>query len=346
MYTLIEKLRDTHTLSAEEFAALLTCADDDLLEFLREQAVAVRQQHYGDTVFVRGLIEFTNYCKNDCYYCGIRCSNRKAERYRLDEQQILDCCDAGYALGYRTFVLQGGEDPAYTPARIERLVSDIKTAHPDCAVTLSVGEQDTDTYRRWREAGADRYLLRHETADAEHYSKLHPARLTLGNRKRCLWDLKALGYQVGCGFMVGSPFQTVETLVKDLQFISELQPDMVGIGPFIPHKDTPFGNQAAGSVELTLRLLSIIRLMLPQVLLPATTALGTVQEDGREKGILAGANVCMPNLSPADVRKKYTLYDNKRAFGSEAAEEIETLKKRMDAIGYRVVVDRGDRKEI
>lgn len=346
MIHLIEKLRDTHTLSAAEFAALLTAADEQALAYLREQAVAVRKQHYGDTVFVRGLIEFTNYCKNDCYYCGIRCSNRKVGRYRLDEQQILDCCDTGYALGYRTFVLQGGEDPAYTPARIEKLVADIKTAHPDCAVTLSVGEQDTDTYRRWRQAGADRYLLRHETADDSHYSKLHPARLTLENRKRCLRDLKALGYQVGCGFMVGSPFQTVENLVKDLQFIGELQPDMVGIGPFIPHEDTPFGKETAGSVDMTLRLLSVIRLMLPRVLLPATTALGTLREDGRENGILAGANVCMPNLSPADVRGKYTLYDNKRAFGSEAAEEIETLRKRMDAIGYRVVVDRGDRKEI
>lgn len=345
MKALVEKLRDTHTLTPAEFAALLTCTDINALDFLREQAVAVRQMHYGNTVYVRGLIEFTNHCKNDCYYCGIRCSNRKAQRYRLDEQQILACCDAGYALGYRTFVLQGGEDPAYTPARIEKLVSDIKTAHPDCAVTLSVGEQDTDTYRRWRAAGADRYLLRHETADADHYGKLHPARLTLENRKRCLRDLKALGFQVGCGFMVGSPFQTVEHIVKDLQFIGELQPDMVGIGPFIPHKDTPFGNQAAGSVDVTLRLLSIIRLMLPRVLLPATTALGTLQENGRENGILAGANVCMPNLSPADVRKKYTLYDNKRAFGSEAAEEIETLRKRMDAIGYQVVVDRGDRKE-
>lgn len=346
MITLVEKLRDTHTLKPAEFAALLTTTDTQALAFLREQAVAVRKQHYGNTVYVRGLIEFTNYCKNDCYYCGIRCSNRKAERYRLDEQQILDCCDAGYALGYRTFVLQGGEDPAYTPARIEKLVTDIKTAHPDCAVTVSVGEQDTDTYRRWRKAGADRYLLRHETADADHYSKLHPARLTLENRKRCLRDLKELGYQVGCGFMVGSPFQTVEHIVKDLQFIGELQPDMVGIGPFIPHKDTPFGNETAGSVDMTLRLLSIIRLMLPRVLLPATTALGTLQDNGRENGILAGANVCMPNLSPADVRKKYALYDNKRAFGSEAAEEIETLKKRMDAIGYQVVVDRGDRKEI
>ena len=344
MKALIEKLRDTHTLSAEEFTALLTCTDEKVLAFLREQAETVRRQQYGDAVYVRGLIEFTNYCKNDCYYCGIRCSNRKVERYRLTEQQILACCKEGYALGYRTFVLQGGEDPAFTPARIEKLVADIKTAYPDCAVTLSVGEQDTETYRRWRTAGADRYLLRHETADAEHYGKLHPARLTLENRKRCLWDLKALGYQVGCGFMVGSPFQTTAHLVKDLQFIAELQPDMVGIGPFIPHKDTPFGEHAAGSVEMTLRLLSIIRLMLPRVLLPATTALGTVQENGREQGILAGANVCMPNLSPADVRKKYTLYNNKRAFGSEAAEEIETLKKRMASIGYTVVVDRGDRK--
>ncbi len=345
MQRLLDTLERERTLSAEAFLALLEGRSAAVAADLFARAVKVRRQHYGNTVFVRGLIEFTNYCKNDCYYCGIRCSNRKAERYRLDETQILDCCKEGYALGYRTFVLQGGEDPAYSPDRIEKLVYDIKTAHPDCAVTLSIGEHSKDTYRRWRQAGADRYLLRHETADSDHYGQLHPARLTLENRKRCLWDLKELGFQVGCGLMVGSPYQTNEHLVKDLQFIHQLQPDMVGIGPFIPHKDTPFGDKTAGSVELTLYLLGIVRLMLPRVLLPATTALGTLKEDGREQGILAGANVCMPNLSPADVRKKYTLYDNKRAFGSEAAEEIKVLTARMAAIGYTIVVDRGDRKE-
>jgi len=344
MHRLLDTLEREHTLSAEQFLTLLENREK-LADTLFERAVRVRKQQYGNTVFVRGLIEFTNYCKNDCYYCGIRCSNRKAQRYRLDETQILDCCKEGYALGYRTFVLQGGEDPAYTPERIEKLVFAIKNAHPDCAVTLSVGEHSKDTYRRWRKAGADRYLLRHETADSDHYAQLHPARLTLDNRKRCLWDLKELGFQVGCGLMVGSPYQTAAHLVKDLQFIHEFEPDMVGIGPFIPHKDTPFHDKTAGSVDLTLYLLGIVRLMLPTVLLPATTALGTLEEDGRERGILAGANVCMPNLSPAEVRKKYTLYDNKRAFGSEAAEEIQALSARMDAIGYTVVVDRGDRKE-
>lgn len=323
-----------------ELRALLTdpVADTDLTS----KAVAVRQSVYGNKVYIRGLIEFTNICRNDCYYCGIRASQSKVDRYRLDSSQILDCCKTGYDLGFRTFVLQGGEDLYWNDDRLSSLVYDIKDAHPDCAVTLSVGERSRESYQRLFDAGADRYLLRHETADACHYAKLHPDNLTLENRMRCLHDLKDIGYQVGCGFMVASPGQTVEHLIKDLRFIEDFQPHMVGIGPFLPAAGTPFANEKAGSVDLTVKLLSIIRLMHPKVLLPATTALGTANADGRIRGILAGANVIMPNLSPTDVRKKYMLYNNKIATGEEAAESVASLRESMRNIGYEVVTDRGD----
>lgn len=342
MRALIEKLERERTLSSEEFTALIEGRNEETAQLLYEKAVCRRQKFYGKDVYLRGLIEFTNYCKNDCYYCGIRCSNRNAQRYRLMPEDILDCCRQGYKLGYRTFVLQGGEDPWYTPERIEQLVRRIKAEFPDCAVTLSVGEHPREIYQRWYLAGADRYLLRHETADFCHYRHLHPETMSLENRMRCLWDLKDIGYQVGCGFMVGSPGQKAEHLAKDLLFIRELEPHMVGIGPFIPQKDTPFGNEKAGTLELTLYLLAIIRLMLPDVLLPATTALGTIHPLGREKGILAGANVCMPNLSPTAVRKKYALYDNKICTGDEAAECVQCLRRRVESIGYEVAPGRGD----
>ena len=342
MKQLLDKLERDGVLSHGEFVTLLENRTPELAEEVFQRARAKRHQHYGKDVYIRGLIEFTNYCKNNCYYCGIRCGNPKAQRYRLTEEEILDCCREGYELGYRTFVLQGGEDPAYTPQRLEALIRAIKNQHPDCALTLSVGEHPRAVYQRWYDAGADRYLLRHETADADHYGRLHPQNLTLEHRMKCLWDLKEIGYQVGCGFMVGSPGQTVEHLAKDLQFLHDLQPQMVGIGPFIPHRDTPLGGEPQGSVELTLFLLGIIRLMLPQVLLPATTALGTIDSTGREKGILAGANVCMPNLSPTAVRKKYMLYNNKISTGEEAAQSRDALAARMEVIGYRVVVSRGD----
>lgn len=346
MKSLIDKLEREHILSGEEFITLIKGRSEELAQYLFQKAVAQRQRHYGKDVYVRGLIEFTNICKNDCYYCGIRRSNHNAQRYRLTEEEILECCRTGYALGYRTFVLQGGEDPLWKPERIAGLVRRIKENHPDCAVTLSVGEHPREVYQLWFNAGADRYLLRHETADCDHYRTLHPAELSLENRMRCLWDLKEIGYQVGCGFMVGSPGQSAACLAKDLQFIHELQPHMVGIGPFIPQKDTPFGSEAAGTLELTLFLLGILRLMLPDVLLPATTALGTIHPRGRELGIQAGANVCMPNLSPTDVRKKYALYDNKICTGDEAAECIRCLHGRMGSIGYRIVTARGDHKRI
>lgn len=344
MTGLIHKLENNHSLEVEEYRYLLENRNEDTVHLLAEKAVSARVEHYGHDVYVRGLVEFTNFCRNNCYYCGIRAGNKCAERYRLTEDEILECCRMGYDIGYRTFVLQGGEDPVYTPERIKSLVYRIKEKYPDCAVTLSVGEHPRDVYKEWFLAGADRYLLRHETADAEHYSKLHPENLTLDKRKRCLYDLRDIGYQVGCGFMVGSPWQTAEHLAKDLKFIEEFRPHMVGIGPFIPHKDTPFKDNAAGTLEETLLLLSIVRLILPEVLLPATTALGSIKENGRELGILSGANVCMPNLSPKDVRGKYLLYNNKLSSGAEAAEDFEILSTRMKNIGYDVVVARGDSK--
>lgn len=339
---IIEKLEKEQQIDLEGLRTLLTTQYAEVIEELAARARNVAQRIYGNKVYIRGLIEFTNYCKNDCFYCGIRRSSRCAERYRLSGEQILSCCAEGYALGFRTFVLQGGEDSYFTDERICMLVSEIKRNYPDCAVTLSIGEKERESYQAYFDAGADRYLLRHETANEEHYKRLHPAEMSLANRKRCLRDLKEIGYQTGCGFMVGSPGQTVETLYEDLMFIRELQPEMVGIGPFIPQKNTPFGDEKAGTMEMTLRLLSIIRLLHPKVLLPSTTALGTIHPQGREKGILAGANVVMPNLSPVDVREKYKLYDNKICTGDEAAECRFCMQKRMESIGYEVVTDRGD----
>lgn len=342
MIDLLEKLEKTHKLSSDEYLYLLDNMDDHTREILFQKADKLRKNIYGNLIYVRGLIELTNYCKNNCYYCGIRASNSKAERYRLSEDEVISCCKNGYEIGYRTFVLQGGEDVCYTPKRIETLVGRIKDLYPNCAVTLSLGEYPYDVYKKWFDAGADRYLLRHETADSTHYSMLHPSSLTLENRKRCLYNLKDIGYQVGCGFMVGSPFQTKSNIATDLKFIEEFEPHMVGIGPFIPHVDTPFSQYESGDLNLTLTLLALVRLIVPNVLLPATTALGTICENGRELGVLAGANVCMPNLSPKNVRHKYMLYNNKLSTGAEAAEEFCKLCDRMEKIGYNVTVDRGD----
>lgn len=339
---IIDEIRQKQNIELEQLRLLLTTEDEENIGYLRNQAKETAQNIYGNRVFIRGLIEFTNYCRNDCYYCGIRRSNKKAERYRLTAEDILSCCDSGYELGFRTFVLQGGEDPYFTDEKICELIASIKKKYPDCAVTLSIGEKAKESYQDYFDAGADRYLLRHETADEVHYGKLHPSELSLADRKRCLWDLKQIGYQTGCGFMVGSPYQTVETLYEDLMFIKELQPEMVGIGPFIPQRDTPFGEMTAGSMDKTLRLLAILRLIHPHVLLPATTALGTIHPQGRELGILSGANVVMPNLSPVAVREKYKLYDNKICTGEEAAECRFCLQERIENIGYRIVVNRGD----
>ena len=342
LQTLVDKLEAQNRLNREEWIQLIKGRTPKLAQYIFEKARKIRQAYYGTDVYIRGLIEFTNYCKNDCYYCGIRRSNSKAHRYRLSEEQILRCCQQGYTLGFRTFVLQGGEDGYFTDERMVSLVKEIRKNYPDCAITLSIGERSYDSYLALFEAGADRYLLRHETWDEEHYRLLHPPALSAKHRQQCLWDLKKIGYQVGTGYMVGSPFQTAENLADDMLFLEELNPQMVGIGPFIPHHDTPFKDQAAGTLELTLYMLGLIRLMLPKVLLPATTALGTIDEKGRELGILAGANVVMPNLSPENVRKDYLLYDNKICTGSEAAECRMDLENRMHAIGYQVVCHRGD----
>ena len=339
---IIHKLCDTGGLTREEIIELLENRTPELQAELAEKASAVSKEHYGNKVFVRGLIEFTNYCRNDCYYCGIRCGNKNAERYRLTKDEIAGCASYGYGLGFRTIVLQGGEDMFYTDDMMVDIIKSIKKEHPDCAVTLSIGEKSYDTYKAFFDAGADRYLLRHETADFDHYAKLHPKNLSAANRQQCLYNLKKIGFQTGAGFMVGSPYQTYENIADDLLFLKKLDPEMIGIGPFIPHKDTVFADEKAGELNLTLFLLSVIRLMLPTVLLPATTALGTIDPRGRELGILAGANVVMPNLSPAGVRKKYALYDNKICTGEEAAECMNCLKSRINSIGYEIVTDRGD----
>lgn len=339
---IIEHLKTEKMLSVGELDCLLTTEDTETVEKLKAEARMAAQSVYGKQIYIRGLIEFTNYCKNDCYYCGIRRGNACAERYRLTEEQILFCCATGYELGFRTFVLQGGEDGYYTDERIIHLIRIIKERYPDCAITLSIGEKSKDSYQAYYDAGADRYLLRHETYNHEHYRKLHPPNLSPEHRQQCLRDLKDIGYQIGCGFMVGSPYQTSEHLAEDMLFMKELNPHMIGIGPFIPHHDTPFAGESAGTLELTLYMLGLIRLMIPKVLLPATTALGTIHPKGRELGILAGANVVMPNLSPTEVRKDYLLYDNKICTGDESAHCRHCLEMRMKSIGYQVVTDRGD----
>ena len=361
----VQKLRTNRDLSDDEFALLMGCsgtlsgkenAPDEAGNAAPEQeteitetdrilfraADEVRRENYSTDVYIRGLIEFTNYCRNDCYYCGIRCSNSNADRYRMSYQEIMDCCREGCRLGFRTFVLQGGEDPYYTDEMICSIVSDIKKEFPDCAVTLSIGERSRESYQAYHDAGADRYLLRHETADPQHYDRLHPEGMELANRKKCLFDLKEIGYQVGSGFMVGSPYQTEKSLISDLRFLMELQPEMIGIGPYINHRDTPFKDMKNGSMLLTLRMISILRLVFPYALIPSTTALGTIHPQGRELGLCAGANVVMPNLSPTEVRELYSLYENKICTGEEAAQCRGCLENRVLSAGYQIVTDIGD----
>lgn len=338
----IVKLEKQRNLTDGELRELLETEACDAPLFAR--ADAVRRQVYGREVYIRGLIEFSNYCKNNCYYCGIRAGNGRVNRYRLSGEEILSCCREGYVLGYRTFVLQSGEDPCYTDERMCRIVDRIRREFPECAVTLSLGERSRASYQALYDAGACRYLLRHETADEGHYRKLHPKEMSLENRKECLFSLKEIGYQVGSGFMVGSPCQTTENLIADLRFLQELDPDMIGIGPYLCHSQTPFRDQPDGSLQLTLRMLAILRLMFPRALIPATTALGTIHPEGREMGLKAGANVVMPNLSPVGVRKDYELYDNKICTGEESAQCVSCLKRRVERAGYRIVTDRGDVK--
>ena len=340
--SLVETLYRTRNLSDAELSALITT--EQFAPELFRRADERRREFYGIDVYLRGLIELTNYCKNDCYYCGIRCGNTHLDRYRLTLDEVLDCCKTGYELGYRTFVLQGGEDPFFHDERLLEIVSEVRKRHQDCAITLSLGERSRESYQRLFDAGANRYLLRHETADALHYAELHPASMSLEHRKECLWHLKEIGYEVGTGFMVGSPFQTTEHLIADLRFLQELKPSMIGIGPFLVHRETPFNRYSSGSLTLTLRLLAVLRLMFPYALIPATTALGTIDPLGREMGLRAGANVVMPNLSPVVVRKKYELYDNKICTDEEAAECRHCLEQRVAGAGYKIVTHIGNAK--
>ena len=342
---LIRTLDREHRLSGDQWERLFTEYTQSDADFAIELARQRTLERFGRKIWFRGIVEFSNICKCDCHYCGIRCSNHQVSRYRLTPEDILECCAEGYGAGFRTFVLQGGEDGWFTDERMCAIVREIKKKWPDCAVTLSLGERSRESYQAMFDAGADRYLLRHETADEGHYALLHPAKQTLANRLRCLRDLKDIGYQTGCGIMVGSPGQTPATLAKDMIFMQEFRPQMVGVGPFLPHRDTPFRGEKPGSVELTLFVLALCRLMLPGVLLPATTALGTAEADGRVRGVLAGCNVIMPNLSPASVRKKYMLYDNKAGSDLTAEEGIALLRQQMEAIGYEVVIGRGDYQE-
>ncbi len=339
---LIEKLEKERKLTEKEYLELITSLDGESTEFLALRAREAVKKTYGNKIFIRGLIEVSNYCKNDCYYCGIRRSNKNVCRYRLTKEDIMDCCKAGYEIGFRTFVMQGGEDLSLNDAFMCDVIESIKEKYPDCAVTLSLGERPYESYKALKKAGADRYLLRHESINDAHYSLLHPKNLTIENRKRCLYDLKSLDFQVGCGIMVGSPYQTAEHIAQDLKFIQDFAPHMVGIGPFIPHHDTPFKDMPSGSVEMTLRLLSIVRLMNPNALIPATTALNSLDPEGRIKGVMAGANVVMPNLSPQDVRANYTLYDNKAYTACESAQALDKLREQFNAIGYNIVTERGD----
>ena len=342
MEDIIDKLYYEHALTAEEYRSLMLCQDTEANAYLQQKAQQTTLARFGNAVFIRGLIELSNRCRNNCLYCGIRKSNTMVSRYSLSRETILSCCREGYALGFRTFVLQGGEDVSQTDDWVTETVACIRQEFPDCAITLSLGEKPKEAYQRFFNAGANRYLLRHETFNEEHYGNLHPSEMNQAHRLQCLQWLKDIGYQTGTGIMIGSPGQTIDHLVEDLLFIERFCPEMIGIGPFIPHADTPFANKPAGSIELTLKLLSIFRLMHPSALIPATTALASLSPDGRERGILAGANVVMPNLSPSSVREKYTLYNHKAAFGSEAAEGLQLLVKQLNGIGYQISYLRGD----
>lgn len=341
----IDRLRRDHSLAPDGYLKLLGTQDSDAVEYLHRQAREVSLQQFGHDIYIRGLIEVGNRCRNNCLYCGIRAANPSVARYELTKEEILDCCRKGYESGFRTFVLQGGEKAGSYPMW-EDVVRTIRQSYPDCAITLSLGEMTREEYDGLHRAGADRYLLRHETFNASHYRMLHPKTMSREHRLQCLEWLKETGYQTSTGIMVGSPGQTLDHLVEDICFMERFRPQMIGIGPFIPQQDTPFRHCPPGSADLTLRLLSIFRLMFPSALIPATTALSTLLPDGKEQGILAGANVVMPNLSPAVYRSSYALYDNKAAMGTEAAEGLALLKRELDRIGYRISMERGDYREV
>lgn len=340
----INRLVAGESLVREEWKQLLSISDNGQTDYIFRQAAGAATERFGKGVFIRGLIEISAYCRNDCYYCGLRRSNRQASRYRLTQEEILSCCRKGAELGFGTFVLQGGEDRAQDDGWIEAVVRAIRSEFPLQAITLSVGERTSEAYLRFRKAGADRYLLRHETRNDAHYALLHPKEMSGERRRKCLRTLKDLGYQTGAGMMVGSPGQTVEHLLDDIVFLEELQPEMIGMGPFIPAAHTPFAGQPAGSVERTLLLVALMRLRFPDALIPATTALATLGQRGRTDAILAGANVVMPNLSPEHVKGKYSIYDGKACRGNESAEGVMQLQRELETIGYHIAYGRGDYK--
>ncbi len=342
MRVLAERLVQEHRLTADEYRTILSSCDGQTLDFLRENAARIAQKQFGFGVYVRGLIEVSSYCRNGCYYCGLRSSNKSLQRYRLTPDEILGCCDAGYNMGFRTFVLQGGEDPALTDEMLVPLVRKINKRYPDCAITLSLGERSGNSYEQLFEAGASRYLLRHETAQEFLYSRLHPQNMSWHNRMDCIRTLRNIGYQVGMGMMIGVPGQTIDTLVEDILLMEELEPHMIGIGPFLPHSETPLGYAPAGSLCMTLLLLAMLRIIFPAALIPATTALATLSPTGRIEGVKSGANVVMPNLTPSSLRKRYAIYENKASYGAEAAEGLSMLEKELSAIGYHIDYSKGD----
>ena len=344
MKELIERLASEHTLDASTMVLLLHCAAHDTatLTLLRDTAVRTAQEQFGLGIYIRGLIELSSHCHRDCLYCGLRRSNSTAERYRLTQEEVLACCEEGYRLGFRTFVLQAGEDATHTDDWLEALIAEIRSRYPEAAITLSLGERSEASYLRLRQAGADRYLLRHEAANEKLYTSLHPHGRGLQHRLACAEALQRAGYQVGLGMMIGVKGQTIGHIVEDLKLMERMRPEMVGIGPFIPHPSTPLGSEPAGALGLTLATLAIARLLLPQALIPSTTALATLTPTGRLEGILSGANVVMPNLSPSDVRAKYAIYENKASWGAEAAEGLAALEAELSSIGYHIDYTRGD----
>lgn len=337
---IINKLYTQKSASREELIFLLNNLNEAYTKYLLKKSNDVRKQNYGDVVYLRGIIEFTNHCKRNCLYCGIRRDNKSTDRYRLTKEEILECATLGNKLGYKTFVLQGGEDPYFTDEKMIDIIKLLKERFPQNAITLSLGERSYESYKSMYEAGADRYLLRHETASKELYEALHPDG-NFENRIKCLKDLKEIGYQVGAGFLVGLPDSNVYDMVENLLFIKELEPAMCGIGPFIPQKDTSLSKEKQGTVEETIIYLALIRLLVPDILLPSTTALGTIDPLGREKGLKAGANVVMPNLSPVSVREKYALYDGKICTGDEAAECRNCIERKIVNAGFRVEITAG-----
>lgn len=342
MQNLIDRLFQGERLTRAAFQALVRCEDQDALELLFQRAKERTEEVFGNHVYIRGLVEISSYCKQDCFYCGLRCSNQKAQRYRLSPDEILATCEKGYEMGFRTFVLQGGEDDYYTDEAMCELIREICLSCPGSAVTLSLGEKRKQSYEAFRKAGASRYLLRHETATAEHFSRLHPPGQRLETRMEALATLKDLGFQVGAGFMVGAPFQTPEHMAENLYFLQEFRPHMVGIGPFIPHQDTPFGKYPAGDSSQTVKMIAITRGILPGALIPATTALATLSKDARMRALQGGANVVMPNLSPNEVRVKYNLYNNKLSTGTESAQMLVALREELERYGRKMDLSRGD----